>query len=217
MNELYAAKEKALQSQQWYSGTYTTPDIGNYQLASKQLFNLLSKFLSRKTVLGLGPSSKLELYALLGPKVQYPGFFKIQRKKMNESGNQISVINIENIYYNRGFVDCTNIQEEYRERAEVILERLQDKSRGQDNPKEKRGKQCDHLKSLFHQKLWFLCIYQGRPVAQVTGKAAAEERHHFSSYIPTIWAVDLTRPVEHEILLIICPRNVRIMVIHPKE
>ena len=76
MNELYAAEEKALQSQQWYLGIYTTPDIGNHQLASKQLFNLLSKFLSRKTVLGLGQNSKLELHTLLGPKVQYPGFFK---------------------------------------------------------------------------------------------------------------------------------------------
>ena len=113
MNELYTVKEKALQSQQWNLGIYTTPDIGNHQLESKQLFNLLSKFLSCKTVLGLGPSSKLELHALLGPKVQYPSFIKIWKKKMNKSENEIPVINIENIDYTRGFVDCMNIQEEY--------------------------------------------------------------------------------------------------------
>ena len=75
---------------------------------------------------------------------------------MNKSESEIPVINIENIDYTRGFVDCMNIQEEYSERAEVILERLQDKSRRQENPKEKRRKLCDHLKSLFHQKLCFL-------------------------------------------------------------
>ena len=57
----------------------------------------MSKFLSRKTVLGLGPSSKLELHALLGPKVQYPGFFKKLKKKMNNSTSEIPVIDIENI------------------------------------------------------------------------------------------------------------------------
>ena len=76
---------------------------------------------------------------------------------MNKSTSEILVIDIENIDYTKGFEDCTNIQEEeYCERADLILERIQDKSRRQDNPKEKRRKLCDHLKSLFHQKLWFL-------------------------------------------------------------
>ena len=58
---------------------------------------------------------------------------------MNKSENKIPVIDIENIDYTRGFVDCMNIQEEYSERADIILERIQDKSRRKDNPKEKGG------------------------------------------------------------------------------
>ena len=43
----------------------------------------LIKFFSRYLMLGLGPSSKLELHVLLGPKVQYQGFFE-NMKKENE-------------------------------------------------------------------------------------------------------------------------------------
>ena len=73
---------------------------------------------------------------------------------MNRSTSEILVIDIENIDYTRGFMDCKNIQEEeYCERADIILETIQDKSRRQDNPKEKRRTLCNHLKSLFRQKL----------------------------------------------------------------
>ena len=59
---------------------------------------------------------------------------------MNKSTSEIPVIDIENIDYIWGFVDRTNIQEEeYSERADIILERIQDKSRRQENPKEKGG------------------------------------------------------------------------------
>ena len=63
--------------------------------------------------------------------------------------NEIQVIDIENSdLTTRGFKDCTNIQEEeYSERADIILERIQVESRRQENPKEKRRKLCDHLKS----------------------------------------------------------------------
>ena len=114
-------------------------------------------------------------------------------------------------------MNCTNIQEEYSEGADILLERLQDKSRRQENQKEIKRKMCNHLKSLFHQKLWFLRAHGGRPVTQVVCKAASEERHHFSSYIPTIWATAPTRPIEHEIMLLGCPSNIWIMVMHPKE
>ena len=141
-------------------------------------------------------------------------------KRVSKKNSEILVVNLDNIdeYCTRGFIDCSNIQEdEYSERADVILERIQDESRRQDSPKENQRKLCDHLKSLFHQKLRFLQEHQGRPVAQVVCKAAMEERQHFSSYIPTIWATVPKRPVEHKIILLGCPRNIRIMVIHPKE
>ena len=139
---------------------------------------------------------------------------------MSKRNSEIPVINLDNIdeYFTRGFIDGTNIQEEeYTERADVILEKLQDKSRNQEKPKEKREKLCDHLKSLFHQKLWFSPSNPRRPITQVTCKATPQERHHFNTYIPTIWAVAPSRPQEHEIVIHGCPSSVRIMVIHPKE
>ena len=76
---------------------------------------------------------------------------------MYNSASEVPVIDIENVDTTRGFKYCTSIQEEqYSERADIILERIQDKSRRQENPKEKRKKLCDHLKSVFHLKLWFL-------------------------------------------------------------
>ena len=72
--------------------------------------------------------------------------------------NNIPVINLDNIeeYLNRGFIDSTNIQqqEEYSERADQILIKLQEENKEQEKPEEKRRKLCDHLKTLFHQRLW---------------------------------------------------------------
>ena len=46
---------------------------------------------------------------------------------MNKSTSEIPVIDIKNIDYTRGFEDCTNIkEEEYCERADLILDRIQD-------------------------------------------------------------------------------------------
>ena len=168
-------------------------------------------------MLGLDPSTKLVLYVLMGLKVQYQGSLQ-NEERMSKENSEIQVIDIENIDYTRGYIDCKNIQDdEYNERADVILERIQDESRRQENPKEKRRKLCNHLKSLFHQKLWFAPSNPKRPITQVTCKATPEKRHHFDSYIPTIWAFAPTWPQGHEIILHGCPRSVRIMVIHPKE
>ena len=122
---------------------------------------------------------------------------------MSKRNSEIPVINLDNIdeYFTRGFIDATNIQEEYMERADEILIKLQDKSRNQEKPKEKRRKLCDHLKSLFHQKLWFSPSHPRRPITKVTCKATPQERHHFNTYIPTIWAVAPSRPQEHEIVI----------------
>ena len=134
----------------------------------------------------------------------------------SKRNNEIQVINLDNIdeYFN---IDSTNIQEEYRERADEILIKLQDKSKDQEKPEEKRRKLCDHLKTLFHQKLWFSPSHPRTPITQVTCNATPQERHHFNTYIQTIWAVAPSRPQEHELIIHGCPSGVRIMVVHPKE
>ena len=139
---------------------------------------------------------------------------------ISKRNSEIPVINLDNIdkYLNRGFIDNTNIQqEEYTERADEILIKLQDESKDQEKPEEKRRKLCNHLKTLFHQKLWFSPSHPRRPITQVTCKATPQERHHFNTYIPTICAVAPSCPQEHEIIIHGCPSSVRIMVVHPKE
>ena len=62
------------------------------------------------------------------------------------------MINLDNIdeYINRGFIDKTNTQqEEYMERADEILIKLQDESKDQEKAEEKRRKLYNHLKTLF--------------------------------------------------------------------
>ena len=111
---------------------------------------------------------------------------------LSKRNNEIPVINLDNIdeYINRGFIDKTNTQqEEYMERADEILIKLQDKSKDQEKLKAKRRKLCDHLKTLFHQNLWFSPSHRRRPITKVTCKATLQERHHFNTYFPTIWAV----------------------------
>ena len=81
----------------------------------------------------------------------------------------ISVIAIEKSdLISKRFEDSTNIQEEeYSERANNILERIQRESRRQDPPKDKRMKLCNHLKSSFQQKLWFSKTHRYRPMSQI--------------------------------------------------
>ena len=134
--------------------------------------------------------------------------------------NNIPVTNLDNIeeYLNRGFIDSTNIQqqEEYSERADQILIKLQEEHKEQEKPVEKRRNLCDHLKTLFHQRLWYNSSNPRRPITQVTCKANPEERDHFNTYIQTVWIVALSRPQEHKIELHGCPALVRLMVVHPK-
>ena len=119
--------------------------------------------------------------------------------------NNIPVINLDNIdkYMNRGFIDDTNnqLQEEYTERADQILIKLQEENKEQEKPEEKRRKLCDHLKTLFHQQLWYSSSNPRRPITQVTCKANPEERNHFHTYIPTVWIVAPSRPQEHKIMI----------------
>ena len=103
-----------------------------------------------ETVLGLESGSHLCLMSYWASRSSNVASSK-NEERMSKKNSEIPVINLDNIdeYCTRGFIDCTNIQEEeYSERADVILERIQDKSRNQENPKEKRRKLCD-------QKLWF--------------------------------------------------------------
>ena len=121
--------------------------------------------------------------------------------------NNIPVINLDNIdkYLNKGFIDDTNIQlreEEYTEQADQILIKLQEENKEQEKPEEKRRKLCDHLKTLFHQRLWYSSSNPRRPIPQVTCKATPQERDHFNTYIPTVWIVAPSRPQEHEIVIV---------------
>ena len=135
--------------------------------------------------------------------------------------NNIPVITLNNInkYLNRGFIDSTNIQqqEEYSERADQILIKLQEENKEQEKPEEKRRKLCDHLKTLFHQRLWYSSSNPRRPITQVTCKANPEERNHFHTYSPTVWIVAPSRPQEQEILIHGAPSSLKLMVVHPKE
>ena len=135
--------------------------------------------------------------------------------------NKIPLINLDNLdeYLNQGFIDDSNIQqqEEYSERADQILIKLQEEEKEQERPEEKRRKLCDPLKTLIHQKTWYSPEHPRRPITQITCKATPEERNHFNTYIPTVWIVAPSRPSEHEIVIHSCPRSLRLMVVHPKE
>ena len=76
-----------------------------------------------------------------------------KENRISKRNSEIPVINLDNLdeYQNRGFIDGTNIQqEEYTERADEILIKLQQDNKDQEKPEEKRRKLCDHLKTLFH-------------------------------------------------------------------
>ena len=119
------------------------------------------------------------------------------------------LINLDNLdeYLNQGFIDDSNIQqqEEYSERADQILKKLQEEEKEQERPEEKRRKLCDHLKTLFHQKTWYSPEHPRRPITQINCRATPEEQNHFNTYIPTVWIVAPLRPQEHEVVLHGCP------------
>ena len=135
--------------------------------------------------------------------------------------DKIPLINLDNLdeYLNQGFIDNSNIQqqEEYSERADQILIKLQEEEKEQERPEEKRRKLCDHLKTLFHQKTWYSPEHPRRPITQINCRATPEEQNHFSTYIPTVWVIAPSRPSEHKVIVHSCPKSLRLMVVHPKE
>ena len=66
-----------------------------------------------------------------------------KENRISKRNSEIPVINLDNLdkYLNRGFIDGTNIQqEEYTERADEILIKLQEDNKDQEKPEEKRRK-----------------------------------------------------------------------------
>ena len=131
------------------------------------------------------------------------------------------MINLDNLdeYLNQGFLDNLNIQqqEEYSERADQILIKLQEEEKELERPEEKRRKLCDHLKMLFNQRTWYSPEHLRRPITQINCRASPEERSHFNTYIPTVWVVTPSKPSEHKIVVHSCPKSICLMVVHPKE
>ena len=144
--------------------------MGSNQFAIKWQFNLkFSKLLSRKGCWALTQVVYLCYMSYWASRSSNVASSN-NEEQMSKKNSEIPVINLDNLdeYCTRGFIDCTNIQEEeYTERADVILEKLQDESRNLEKPKEKRRKLCNHLKSLFHQKLGFAPSNPKRPITQV--------------------------------------------------
>ena len=135
--------------------------------------------------------------------------------------DKIPLINLDNLdeYLNQGFIDDSNIQqqEEYSERADQILIKLQEEEKEQERPEEKRRKLCDHLKTLFHQKTWYSPEHPRRPITQINCRATPEEQNHFNTYIPTVWTIAPSRPSEHKVIVHSCFKLLRLMVVHPTE
>ena len=148
--------------------------------------------------------------------------FGITASSSKSKSDKIPLINLDNLdeFLNQGFIDDSNIQqqeEEYTERADQILIKLQEEEKELERPEEKRRKLCDHLKTLFHQKTWYSPEHPRRPITQVNCRANLEERNHFNTYIPTVWVIAPSCPSEHEIIVHSCPKLLRLMVVHPQE
>ena len=150
-----------------------------------------------------------------------PARFGITASSSKSKLDKIPLINLDNLdeYLNQGFLDGSNIkqQEEYSERADQILIKLQEEEKEPERPEEKRRKLCNHLKTLFNQKTWYSPEHPRRPITQINCRASPEEHRHFNSYIPTVWVIAPSRPSEHEIIVHNTPKSLRLMVVHPKE
>ena len=147
--------------------------------------------------------------------------FGITASSSKSKSDKIPLINLDNLdeYLNPGFLDSSNIQqqEEYSERADQILIKLQEEDKEPERPEEKRRRLCDYLKTLFHQKTWYSPEHPRRPITQINCRASPEEQNHFQTYIPTVWVVAPGRPSEHQIVVHSCPKSIRLMIVHPKE
>ena len=138
------------------------------------------------------------------------------------SSDKIPLIDLDNLdkFLTPGFINDSNIQqqeEEYTERADHILIKIQEEEREQEKPEEKRRKLCDYLKTLFHQRTYYSPEHPRRPITQVNCRANLEEHSQFETYIPTVWVVAPSRPSEHKITVFNCPKSLRLLVVHPKE
>ena len=116
--------------------------------------------------------------------------FGITASSSKSKSDKIPLINLDNLdeFLNQGFIDDSNIQqqEEYSERADQILIKLQEEEKELERPEEKRRKLCDHLKTLFNKKTWYSPEHPRRPITQINFRATPEERSHFNTYIPTV-------------------------------
>ena len=108
----------------------------------------------------------------------------------------------------RKFEDPENI---YR-----TVENLSEKDRTEkEKSSDHRKKLCNFMHSVFFKKRWF--TKEQKAESQVTRKLDKCDRYHFNSLVPMVWVFAPCRPVEHEILLLNVPRNLRLMVVHPRD
>merc|ERR1711954_264170 len=136
--------------------------------------------------------------------------------------DKIPLIDLDNLdkFLNHGFINDSNIQqqeEEYTERADHILIKIQEEGKEIVKPEEKRRKLCDYLKTFFHQRTYYSPEHPRRPITQVNCRANLEEHSQFETYIPTVWDVAPSRPSEQKITVFNCPKSLRLLVVHPKE
>ena len=148
--------------------------------------------------------------------------FGVTASSSSCSSSKIPLIDLDNLdkFLTPGFINSSNIQEreeEYTERADMILIKLQEEGKELEKPEEKRRRQCDYLKTLFHQRTYYSPEHPRRPITQVNCRANLEERSHFNTYKPTVWVVAPSCPSEHEITMFNCPKLLRLLVVHPKE
>ena len=148
--------------------------------------------------------------------------FRVTASSRSCSSNKIPLIDLDNLdkLLTPGFINDSNIQqreEEYTERADSILIKIQEEGKELEKPEEKRRRQCDYLKALFHQTTFYSPEHPRRPITQVNCRANLEEHSQFETYIPTVWVVAPSRPSEHEITVFNCPKSLRLLVVHPKE
>ena len=148
--------------------------------------------------------------------------FGITASSSRSNSDKIPLIDLDNLdkFLTPSFINDSNIQqqeEEYTERADHILIKIQEEEKEFEKPEEKRRKLCDYLKTLFHQRTYYSPEHPRRPITQVNCRANLEERSHFNTYIPIVWVIAPSRPSEHEIIVHSCPKSLRLMVVHPKE
>ena len=129
-------------------------------------------------------------------------------KKMNTASRTPVIQTDKEHSTSREFEDPENIHR--------TIENLSEENRKEEEKSsDRRKKRCNFMHSAFFQKQWF--TKKQKAVSQITCKCDECDRHNFSPLVPTVWVWAPCRPVEHEILLFNVPRNLRLMVIHPRD